>query len=71
MNFAEFLKARPETDDAAGDFVADAKGDSGVPDVTSWDHLETYLVTQSAIPEAIAAAQVVWAEYASTPTRKV
>jgi hypothetical protein len=61
--FAEYLKGRRIADNAAGDFVTDAKDDSRMSEFTSWDQLETYLITRSAIPDAITAAKVVWAGY--------
>ncbi|WP_315722746.1 MULTISPECIES: hypothetical protein [unclassified Bradyrhizobium] len=61
--FWEYVKNREVTDDAAGDFVGDAKNDHRMADMRTWDQLETYLITQSAIPEAISAAKVVWREY--------
>jgi hypothetical protein len=63
LTFTEYVKARRVTNTPAGDFVADAKADRGMPDVKSWEQLHTYLVMKSAIPEAIAAGKAVWRGY--------
>jgi hypothetical protein len=63
LTFLEYVKARQIADNAAGDFVAEARADRRIPDAKSWDHLHTYLVTRGAIPDAIKAAKVVWRGY--------
>jgi hypothetical protein len=63
LTFAEYLKNRRITDTPAGDFVKDARDDHRMAEMKSWDQLETYLITQSAIPEAVAAAKAVWKSY--------
>jgi hypothetical protein len=63
LTFTEYVKSRRVTDNAAGDFVRDAKADGRMPNAQSWDQLHTYLVTQGAILDAIAAAKVVWRGY--------
>jgi len=66
MTFRQFLRSRGVTDDAAGDFVADALEDRTLPRIKSWDVLEGYMRCRHAIPDAIEAAREVWAEYSAT-----
>lgn len=61
--FKDYLKAQPITDTPEGDFIEDALRDRDFPDVKSLDQLERYLRRCGAIPEAIAAARVVWGSY--------
>jgi hypothetical protein len=63
LTFLEYVRARRLTDSPAGDFVADARADSQMPDATTWDQLRTYLVTRGAISDAIKAARAVWRGY--------
>lgn len=71
LTFRQYLKDRKVTDTAAGDFVADAKADRTMPDAKSWSELESYLVRRSAIPDAIAAAKVVWRGYLAKRNAKI
>jgi len=66
LSFKEYVSKRRLTDTPAGDFVRDARADRALPDAESWEQLHTYLITKGAIPEAIAAARVVWRSYRAT-----
>lgn len=69
MTFKEYLSKRQARDNMQGDVVKDARSDSGMPDVESWDELKTYLEQKVADFAAIEAAQLVWSAY-QTKLRK-
>jgi hypothetical protein len=66
MSFREYVANRRVTDTPAGDFLADAKTDRGLPDAARWSELETHLRQRGASVEALAAARVVWNGYRAT-----
>jgi hypothetical protein len=48
-SFKVWLKGQPVTDDAAGDFIMDAKADWQLPDaIGSWEALDSYLRSRDA-----------------------
>ena len=61
--FKDYLKEQQPADTPEGDFIEDALRSRDFPDVNSFDELERYLRRCGAIPEAIAAARIVWREY--------
>jgi len=64
--FKVWLTQQPVTDDAAGDFVRDAKTDSQLPDdLGSWEALAGYLRSRGVDADTIDAAEMVWERYAS------
>jgi hypothetical protein len=74
LTFRKYIARRRVTDDAAGDFVRDAKsalafrvddpdGRLPLPDAQRWPELREYLHNSGARPEAISAGAVVWGEY--------
>jgi len=63
VSFKDYIKGRRRTDTPQGDFVDDARDDRNLPDAKSWSELENYLLNRRAIPDAIAAARLVWRQY--------
>ena len=64
LSFTNYLKKRRITETPAGDFVADAKMDQKMPDVTSWDQLDTYLLARGMRDDdRREAARTVWRGY--------
>jgi hypothetical protein len=63
QSFKSFVRSRRETDTAVGDFVADAKRDSGFPDAKSLQEVVEYLDMMGAPDEATRAARVLWRRY--------
>ena len=62
--FRAFLRSRQWSDNLL-DFVdfANPVRDPGLPDPTSWEELETYLVGRKAPPHAIESAKHLWGLY--------
>ncbi len=62
--FRAFLRSRQWSDNLL-DFVdfANPVRDPGLPDPTSWEELETYLVGRKAPPHAIESAKHIWGLY--------
>ena len=60
MSFRDYIAKRRITDTPAGDFVADAKRDPGLPDAETWDELEAHLLAGNAASEAVEAGRGVW-----------
>lgn len=63
MSFRDYIGKRQARDNPQGDFVRDARGDTGFPDAESWADLRSYLRGKRAIPEAVDAARLVWQSY--------
>ena len=71
LTFAVYVAGRRVIDTPAGDFIADAKGDSTLPDVRTWPELETYLRARGASIDAVSAARAVWHQYCAANERRV
>ena len=67
--FKQFLEMMEPGDNPEGDFVKDARRDSGFPDVAAWDDLKRYLTSKRADPSAIEAAETLWREYEASDGR--
>ena len=60
MTFKEYIASLDASDFALGHFVLDAQGDPELPDVQSWEELETYLVARKAKAEVLKSAREYW-----------
>jgi hypothetical protein len=63
ISFKEFVRSRRVTDTPVGDFVTDAKRDSGFPDARSRQEMLDYLDMMGAPDAAVSAAKVLWRRY--------
>lgn len=64
VQWADWLRCAPITDDPEGDFVADARRDPDFPKSVDGPHqLRAYLRSKGACPEAIEAVPDVWWRY--------
>ncbi|MEJ0022850.1 MAG: hypothetical protein WDN76_04995 [Alphaproteobacteria bacterium] len=70
MSFRAYLAACEDGADATGDFIRDARVDSAMPEMTSWEDLKAYLLRMGALPDAVRAGQKVWNEYAAMNARQ-
>jgi hypothetical protein len=65
VEFKTWLKRAKVTDDPAGDFIADARRDTGFPDTSSRAALASYVRGQSGDdPAVMAAFATAWRRYA-------
>jgi uncharacterized protein YozE (UPF0346 family) len=63
MHFRDYLKIARASPDPAGDFIKDARADDTFPRSAHYQHIRSYLLHQSAIPEALAAFDTVWIRF--------
>ena len=70
MSFREYIARARITDSPVGDFVADARRDSNLPDASTWSEVETHLRTRRAHTDAISAGRRVWRNYQASRRRK-
>ena len=63
VSFRAYLKSRPLTADAEGEFVKRAQADMAFPDFTLWSQLETYMIRSGATDRLVEASRRVWGEY--------
>jgi hypothetical protein len=63
VSFRAYLKSRPLTADAEGEFVIRAQADMAFPDFTLWSQLETYMIRSLATDRLVEASRRVWGEY--------
>lgn len=63
MTFKEYITNRLVRDNRQGDFVLDARADSGLSDVQTWPELRSYLECSDTSYEDIAAGYLVWQSY--------
>jgi putative DNA primase/helicase len=63
ISFKEYLQQRRLTDTPNGTFVEDAQHDRMLPDVRTWEQLESYLRGRGACDGALAAGRSVWGQY--------
>jgi hypothetical protein len=62
-SFRAWLLTRHVTDTMRGDFIYDAKRDGELPDVQTWNALQSYLIRCQACDEAIKAGRALWKEW--------
>jgi hypothetical protein len=62
LSFLEYLNWA-ELDGPDADFVHDIKHDKWLPGVTTWDQLETYLITRGSDSAVREVAKSVWTDY--------
>ena len=60
MTFKEYIAGMNAGDFALGHFVLDAQGDPELPNATSWEELEAYLVGKKAKAEVLRGAKEYW-----------
>jgi len=63
MTFKEYIAHRQVRDNQQGDFVLDARADSGLSDVQTWPELRSYLESCDASYEDIEVGHLVWQSY--------
>jgi hypothetical protein len=70
-SFKVWLEEQPITDDAAGDFIRDAKADGQLPDaIQSWEALQAYLQSRDVDAGVLTAAREVWNRYREAASRE-
>ena len=68
MTFKQYVKRARVPDNALGDFITDARSDSNLPNVKSWDQLENYLIFRGG-SVAIEPARKAWRNYQAIQRR--
>lgn len=63
MSFRSYIAARRVTPTPAGDFTAHAKAKADLPDFTTWQEVEAYVLGQNLRRGALDAARAVWRGY--------
>jgi len=69
-SFRKYILRQPQTDNARGDFVTDAKADTGIRNIRSRDQLEDYLEGCGACDGAKEVARLVWDDYQASLTEQ-